>query len=286
MTDTIGFIGVGNIASAVVAALATAPGPAPAILLSPRNAVKSAALAERLPGVAVARDNQAVLDGSRTVFLSLRPQAVPEVLPGLRFDPEHTIISLIPLPLSLLTPLVHPATRILRALVLPTCAQRLLAVPCWPETPEICGMLERLGPLLPLREEGELDVLWASTAAVSSFYALLETLSEWSAERGVPPAIAADFTAGMAVVLARVALTGNPDRFSRLAAEAATPGGLNEQVLALQRIGGSCARLREALDVVLARIAGLEAGPERLLGGGPLDAGAGEKRCPSALIRP
>ncbi|MFA5028607.1 MAG: NAD(P)-binding domain-containing protein [Candidatus Methylomirabilota bacterium] len=255
MSNTIGFIGVGSIASAVVTALVAAPGPAPAILLSPRNTAKSAALAERLTGVSVVRDNQSVLDGSHTVFLTLRPQTVSEVLPALHFDPRHIIVSLIPLPLSLLTPLLRPATRMLRALVLPTCGQRLLPVPCWPETPEVRGVLERLGPPLPLREEGELNVLWASTAAISTFYAFLETLSEWSAERGVPPATAADFTASMACALSHVALSGGRARFSRLSAEAATPGGLNEQVLAQQRAGGSCARLHEALDAVLARIA-------------------------------
>jgi pyrroline-5-carboxylate reductase len=254
MHGAIGFIGVGNIATAVVEGLVTAPGQAPHILLSPRNTAKSAALAERFATVTVAESNQAVLDGSRTVFLSVRPQAVPEVLRPLRFDSRHAIVSLIPLPLSTLGPLVSPARRAVRALVLPTCIQRLQAVPYWPETPEVQTLLERLGTPLPLREECQLDVLWASTAIISAFYALLDTVSQWSAAHGVAPSVAADYTASMAYALARVALSGGTDRFSRLATEAATPGGLNEQVVGVLRAGGTYVHVREALDTVLARI--------------------------------
>jgi pyrroline-5-carboxylate reductase len=255
MVDTIGFIGIGRIASAVVEGLVTAPGRTPKILLSPRNAAKSAALAECFPTVTVAASNQAVLDGSRTVFLSLRPQVVTEALRPLRFDPRHTIVSLIPLPLATLAPLVHPAQRTVRALVLPTCTQRLQAVPCWPEAVELYPLLERLGPPLPLRDEPELNVLWASTAVISAFYAFLETVGDWAAARGVAPATAVDYTASMAHALARVSLTGGTDRFSRLASEAATPGGLNEQVAGVLRTGGAYVHVRDALDGVLARIA-------------------------------
>ena len=254
MPDAIGFIGIGNIASAVVEGLVTAPRPAPRILLSPRNRARSAALAQRFAAVAVAESNQAVLDGSRTVFLCVRPQAVGEALRPLQFHPRHTIVSLIPHPLSSLAPLVTPARRALRALLLPTCTQRLQAVPYWPETPDIQPLLERLGTPLPLREERELNVLWASTAIIAAFYTLLETVSEWSAGHGVEPGTATDYTASMAHALARVALSGGTDRFSRLATEAATPGGLNEQVVGGLRAGGAYVHVREALDAVLARI--------------------------------
>jgi pyrroline-5-carboxylate reductase len=254
MTDAIGFIGTGNIASAVIEGLVTAPGQAPRILVSPRNVAKSAALAERYETVSVAEYNQAVLDGSRTLFLSVRPQVAAEVLRPLQFDARQTVVSLIPLPLSTLAPLVSPAWRVVRALLLPTCTHRLQAVPYWPESSDVQILLERLGPPLPLREERELNVLWASTAIIAAFYALLNSVSEWSAGRGAAPVTAADYTASMAHALARAALAGGPDRFARLAAEAATPGGLNEQVVGMLRAGGAYTHVREALDAALARI--------------------------------
>jgi pyrroline-5-carboxylate reductase len=254
MADRVGFIGIGNIASAAVEGLMTAPGPAPRILLSPRNAERAAALAGRFETAAVAASNQAVLDGSRTVFLCLRPQVVSEAIRPLRFEPRHTIVSLIPLPVSSLTPLLSPAGRVVRALLLPASAQRLQPVPYWPETPDLQDLLGRLGILLALRDEHELNALWASTAVISAFYAFLETISAWSAGQGVPPQTATAYAASMAHALTRVAQSGDTDRFARLAAEAATPGGLNEQVLATLRAGGAYTHLRRALDAVLARI--------------------------------
>jgi pyrroline-5-carboxylate reductase len=107
---------------------------------------------------------------------------------------------------------------------------------------------------LPLREERELNALWASTAIIAAFYSLLNSVSEWSAGNGAAPITAADYTASMAHALTRAALSGGPDRFAHLAAEAATPGGLNEQVVCMLRAGGAYTHAREALDAALARI--------------------------------
>ncbi len=57
----------------------------------------------------------------------------------------------------------------------------------------------------------------------------------------------------VAHALARATLSGGADRFSRLATDAATPGGLNEQVARVLRAGGAYVHAREALDAVLAR---------------------------------
>lgn len=254
MGGNLGFIGTGNIAAAVVEGLVTAAGPAPRISVSPRNAAKSAELSRRFATVTVAADNQAVIDDSRMVFLSVRPQAAAEVLKPLKFDPGLTIISLIPLPLEATVPLVAPATRIFRVLPLPPCARHMGAVPYWPHDEDVHGLLARLGQPMPLPAEHELSVLWAATAMIAPFYSLLETVSRWSAEQGVPPAAAADYTAAMFHALATVAQTGSPARFAHLATEAATPGGLNEQAVGMLRKGGAFRHVRKALDAILARI--------------------------------
>lgn len=254
MNTTIGFIGTGNIATAVVEGLLTAPGPAPNILVSPRNAGKAATLAARFSEVKVAADNQAVIDGSRWVFLSIRPQAAREVLKHLRFDAGQKIISLIPVPRSAIASWVSPAERIYRVLPLPTCAHHIGAVPYWPNDENVHGLMARLGQPMPLSAEHELSVLWAATAMIAPFYSLLETVSRWSAEQGVHPATAADFTAAMFHALATVAQAGAPERFVHLSAEAATPGGLNEQAEGMLRTGGAFQHVRKSLDAILTRI--------------------------------
>ena len=184
MHDAIGFIGTGHIAAAVVEGLVTAPGPVPRICVSPRNAQKAAELAKRFATVTVAPDNQAVIDRSRTVFLSVRPQVALDVIRALKFAAGQTIVSLIPLPLSGLAPLVAPAGRFVRVLPLPPCARRHGAVPYWPPAAEVHDLLTRLGQPLPLSAEHDLNVLWAATAMIAPYYALLETVSDWCAARG------------------------------------------------------------------------------------------------------
>ena len=260
MNDDLGFIGIGRIAAAVVEGVATSSGPTPRMWVSPRNTAKSAELAMRFATVTVAADNQGVVDSSGIVLLCVRPQAAAEVLKALKFDPGLTIISLIPIPLEATVPLVAPASRIFRVLPLPPCARRLGAVPYWPRDESIHQLLSRLGRPLPLASEQELSVLWAATAMIAPFYSLLETVSQWSVEKGVDSATAADHTAAMFQAVASVAQEGKPDRFAHLAAEAATPGGLNEQALGLLRDAAAFQHVREALDAILTRISRPPAG--------------------------
>jgi pyrroline-5-carboxylate reductase len=188
------------------------------------------------------------------VFLCVRPQAAAGVLNALKFDSGLTIISLIPIPFEATVPLVAPAWRIFRVLPLPSCTRHLGPVPYWPRDEGIHELLSRLGRPMPLASEQELSVLWAATAMIAPFYSLLETVSQWSAEKGVDCATAADYTAAMFHAVATMAQEGKPDRFAHLAVEAATPGGLNEQALGLLRNGDAFHHVREALDAILTRI--------------------------------
>ena len=76
----LGFVGTGTITTALVTGLCTAARPPERILVSPRNAEKAAALAEAFPRVAVAKDNQAVIDGSDWVFRAVLPRIAREGL--------------------------------------------------------------------------------------------------------------------------------------------------------------------------------------------------------------
>src|SRR5258706_12591590 len=92
---TLGIIGVGHIAGAVVTGLCTSSGWSEPILLSPRSAAMAAALAARFPSVTVAADNQAVIDGCDRLVLAVRPQVAAAVLDGLHFRPDQPILNLI-----------------------------------------------------------------------------------------------------------------------------------------------------------------------------------------------
>ena len=253
MNDRIGFIGTGNIASALVEGFCSAPD-AQAIVLSPRNRAKSAALAARFRSVTVAADNQAVVDAADTVFISVRPPVVEAVLSPLRFRAEQQIVSLAATcSLAALEPLLAPANKIVRAVPLPPAARCLGAIPYWPAQPFAGPLLARLGKPLAVETEPQLHVLWAVTGLIAPFYALFESVAGWAAEKGVAPATAADYSGAMFHALTALCLEGDPDRFARLAEEAATPGGLNEQAVGLLRRGGAYDGFRNALDAVLKR---------------------------------
>lgn len=89
----VGFVGTGTIAQAVVRGLCTAAG-APGcrqLLLSPRSAFRSAALAAEYPACSVAASNQQVVDGAAFVFICLRAQDAADELRSLRFRAGQTI---------------------------------------------------------------------------------------------------------------------------------------------------------------------------------------------------
>ena len=115
----IGFLGTGAITEAVVTGLATAPEP-PDIVVSPRTIARSRALAQCFGNVAVAADNQAVLDRADIVVLALRPQDIVTALkPSCAFGATNLVSFVALLPLKSLRRLVEPADQLCRAIPLP-----------------------------------------------------------------------------------------------------------------------------------------------------------------------
>lgn len=250
-TDGIGFLGTGSLVSAVVEGFCTAAQPLP-ILVSPRNEGKSRALAARWPNVRRAGSNQEVLDGCGTVFLGLRAATALEVLPGLRFRPGQTVISLIPvLSRARTLDLVGPASRVFRALALPYVARHLGQIPYFPAGAEAAALLAVLGEPVPVAGEAELHRLWAITGVISTYYALLQATHGWCVEGGARAGVAHDYTVSMFGALTRLAEGGVA--FDRLAAEAATTGGLNEMALRMMQAGSMFTDYQATLDAVLAR---------------------------------
>jgi len=257
MSDVrIGVVGVGNIAAAMLTGLATGTMPPRSVLLSPRGAQASAALAARFTGMRVAADNQAVLDGSDVVILAVRPQVAREILSPLRFRADHRILSLIAIhPLAKLAPLVAPATRINRALPLPPVARHLGPIALSPPDRELETWLATVGTVVPVADDHHFETIWSTSALIASFYALVSRAAEWAAAQGLPPEAAERYVKSMFHAIAQP--LGEPGaRSAELAALAQTRGGLNEQVLRRLSDAGAFDEVNRALDAVLARLEG------------------------------
>ena len=262
---TLGFIGTGNIASAVVTGLCASQAPPGKVLVSPRGAEKAFALAAAFPAVEVAPDNQAVVDGSATVVLAVRPQDAERIFTPLRFRAEQRVISLLALtPLETARELVAPAGAagaIVRALPLPSCAERLGPIVVYPGEPWAMAFFAPLGTPLAAAEERELNVLWALTALIAPYFALIAAGAGWAANAGVAAPTAGTYLATMFHALSTLAVRAPGGDFEALTAEAMTPGGLNQQALEEIRAAGGFEAFLAALDTILARLG--EAVPPR-----------------------
>ncbi len=248
---TLGFIGTGTMAAAMVTGLGGED-----ILVSPRGAEVAAGLARRFPGVRIAADNQAVLDGSDLVVLSVRPQVAEAVIRPLRFREGQKVLSLIAAtPVARLHDWIGLDLPIIRAIPLPFVADRASVTPIFPPDAEVAALFDRLGTALPCRDIAEFDLFAVGSALMGSYFGLLETAQGWLRAQGLDDRAARAYLGGLFANLGKVA-ADSPAGFAELRAGHSTPGGLNEQIFRDFAAGGGTAALASALDRVLDRVRG------------------------------
>jgi pyrroline-5-carboxylate reductase len=255
LTMNLGFIGTGAITSAIVTGLNSPGLPPHSIIVSPRNSEIAAGLARRFPNVSIAHSNQQVLDRSGTVILAVRPQVFRAVVRELRFRADHHVISVVAaFSVRALTELVAPAATISRAIPLPSTADRRCPTAIYPRDPIAVELFAPLGAALEVETEAELNALSTATAAMASYFAFADSLASWLTRHDIPPPDARDYVGRVMLGLALTAAE-NPGRtFQELAADHATPGGMNEQVRAHLTNHGVFDAISDALDGVLRRV--------------------------------
>jgi pyrroline-5-carboxylate reductase len=248
---TLGFIGIGTMAAAMVEGLGGGD-----ILLSPRGAERAADLAKRLSGVRIAPSNQAVVDGSKTVILSVRPQIVADVVRELRFRPNQKVISLVAATsIESLRDWIGLDLPIVRAVPLPFVTERASVTPVFPPDPDTLALFNRLGTAVPCESLRDFDLLAVGSAMMGSYFGILETVQRWLMAQGLPETSARTYLAGLFANLGRVVST-SPEDFAHLRTEFSTKGGLNEQIFCDFAAGGGTFALTQALDGVLTRVRG------------------------------
>jgi len=94
---TLGFIGCGTIASAIVTGLLTQKEIAIAnIYVSRRSQSKSSALAHKYGDqIIICDDNQKIVDSCGTLFVCVLPEKEEEIISGLTFGNDTTLVSLV-----------------------------------------------------------------------------------------------------------------------------------------------------------------------------------------------
>jgi pyrroline-5-carboxylate reductase len=252
-TRQYGVVGVGAIGAAIVTGLCENVADAPEVLLSPRNAEIAGGLAQRLPTVDVAADNQAVVDASQVLIVCVRPQVAESVLAELRFPADRVVISAMAgVPLTALRRLVAPATDIARAIPLPSVARREGLTPVHPPNAAATALFDRLGETVELADVNAYEALSASTATIAAHFAYLSAIAAWLESQEIAAPAATRYVASMFAGLAEPTRSG--ERFEQLAREHATQGGTNEQFLNELEQGGTFEHVRLGLQRILDRL--------------------------------
>ena len=247
-----GFIGVGELAAAIVTGLSADVAEPPAVYLSPRG--RSAELAGRFPNVRVCASNQDVLDNATAIVVAVRPPDGRAVLSELTFEPRHVVISaLAGVPLDQLREWTAPAGHVVRVIPLPQAVSRQSMTVVYPGDTTARELFEQVGGVLVPGDEQTLNAFSAATATFAAHLDYLATIADWLADQGVDRAAATAYTTHIFGQLGQ-SLAQHTGSLDALTARHMTPGGINEQLMTDLRDDGVPGNVRQALDRVLHRL--------------------------------
>lgn len=226
---SIGFIGTGTIAAAVIEGLVR-HGQGPEIFVSPRSVETSTRLAATFPQVTRTASNAEVAEKSDIVCLAMLPTKFEEALAGIEFRADQTIVSFVAgVPLATLAELA-PKSKHCRVVPLPMIARREGPILCFPPLPEAVEMLDGLGTLVVPDSEAELQALMAVSAFMSTYFELQGALTDWLETRGVAEDRGSLFVRSLFAALGTTGLAAEGEAVADLPREHETPGGMNFRV--------------------------------------------------------
>ncbi|GAA1553051.1 NAD(P)-binding domain-containing protein [Brevibacterium picturae] len=249
----IGIIGVGEIASAMVEG-ACSTTDHPDFFLSPRNAERSAGLADEFDGVKVCDSNQDVVDRSEYIILAVLPEQTETVLSELDIPSDRTIISAVAgVATKALSQLLPQSPTVVRVIPLPPVRERRGVTPVFPAHAVVEEFFDTLGGTVVAESEELFSTLSATTATMSSYYAYLQGIADWLVVQGWERTDAERIVRGQFAGLGNTLATTDTS-FSDLVAGHETPGGLNEMLHREWMDEDNRAALSSALDRIFERV--------------------------------
>jgi pyrroline-5-carboxylate reductase len=252
MVERVGIIGVGHLAGYLVEGLRRAD-PELEIVLSPRNAARSARLAARF-GATVATDNQAVADAAALILVTTRPDDVLPVCKRVAFRPEQTVVTTaVGVPLSALEAAVSPAVAV-RALPITCAAIGRSPTLLFPDHPPARALFELVGGVHVLDDKTQFTPASTVSAFYGWVYALMDEVIAWTVQAGVPSQIARDLVLETTRGVAEMSLAHPEQDLAVLLDSLATPGGITRLGLQVLRNRHSLDAWIEALAAVLDRL--------------------------------
>lgn len=249
MIERVGIIGVGHLAGYLVGGLRRASQEIE-MILSPRNAERSASLAARF-GAVVAADNQAVADAADLILLTTRPGDAVAACENIAFRSGQTVVSVAAsLPLETLKPAAAPAP-VVHAMPISCAAINQSPTLLFPDHPRARALFTLLGQVHVLPDESRFIPASVIAAFYGWIYALLDEAVAWTVQIGVPPQTARSLILETVRGAVDMALA-QPDRdLGAILDTLATPGGITEYGLNVLHQRQGLAAWTEALEAVL-----------------------------------
>lgn len=190
----IGILGVGELTEKVVMGLRRS-GYTGRICLSPRNQKRAEALRDDW-GCEVMDSNQRVADGSRVLFLGVRPEDVEQVAKEVSVTSDQTVISLVAgMNLQELDRHFPQAKRV-RAMLSYAAQINQSTVVVTPAGEPHESLLRDLGTLVVLDNEQAFELATVAACMNGWFYFFLGELQQWFVEKGLNKEQAAQLVMG------------------------------------------------------------------------------------------
>ncbi|WP_163272509.1 NAD(P)-binding domain-containing protein [Chelativorans alearense] len=247
----IGFLGTGEIASAMIQTIA---GAGHDIVVSFRNERVSAELQARYPGLRRAA-NQTVVDESDIVVLCLLADTARKELSNLAFGEGKTVISVMAgVPIAELERLCAPVTEICVAIPLPPMPLGGTPLAVFPDN---ARLNEVFGPHVSIHACASEVVLSAHFAATGVLLPLLdqmEVAANWLSAFTGDRAEAANYLAGLIGAYCKLLTQGTGTDLAQLRAGLGTEGGLNQALSRALADNGTLAALEAGLDSLRERL--------------------------------
>jgi pyrroline-5-carboxylate reductase len=150
--------------------------------------------------------------------------------------------------------LVAPATRIARAVPLPSTAKRVGPTAIYPSDQLVEELFTGLGTVFPVETESEFEAMCSATATIASFYAFIDEIASWLSRNSIPERKARDYVARIFSGVLSTAVDAPERTFQSMAKAHTTAGGINEQFLRHLTERGLLESISGGLDAVIERI--------------------------------
>lgn len=240
----IGFIGTGEIASAMVHGLT---GQGHQVLVSERGADMAAQLAD-LDDVKIA-SNQGVIDSAEIVVLCLLKDVAHAVLPTLKFRADQRVISvMVDVALEALKNMCAPAQDIEITIPLPFVATGGCPLPAYPTAHIVEELFGAKNPVFAVETETGLNAHFGATAMASVAFSQANAAAKWLGGMTGNPTTAEQYLVAMLGGFFQGLPQDGNGRLNEALNALNTEGGLNQTLRVHMERAGVLGDLTDGLD--------------------------------------